>query len=800
MKKHLLKSIDSVELPLDLRISFDKVMDTYEKYTTEEYKDHPYYLAAHEMKAKYDGVPEFREGFANVDLIEENRELVDMLLEPLFPEVLSSNEIKAACIPFSFTAFKFTERFQKILENAGEGFDLQIRNFSNDHLYINACAFILNVVYGYNIDLHRPFFFDIPNKKTGTMKHYRVAFNADFSDIIPTKKAKKITEEDYKKLLDSFDNVELWKEMFPPGSYIFKGFGVMNLFDVTVDDTISSVQKNLLKANPNVFTDLQSNLANFYGIKDVKMGFSVFELGQNQECTHDIKLKKAFSLVFDVNKFEGCDKTFCSFTTKKIFTEYESVAISDVEKYGENTDHGVLYQKFKDKGIGSIIFIPIKTQNNDDLAILEIASPRPYELNSINKSKLIDIIEVFESAVERFSDEFKNVIEATIQEHYTAIHPTVKWRFYDAVTSCLKDTPNDHSHHDMGELEEIVFKDVYPLFGQSDITGSSIARNNAIQKDLSKQLNLAIEVIHAASEETELPIYQELEFRVEQYLNKVKFGLNAGDEIGILDFLRQDIYPVFNHLKTQSPKVAKWVSVYMDHIDPELHVVYDQRKNYENSVSLLNEKLANFIDERQDEAQAMFPHYFERYKTDGVEYNMYIGQSLVKNKTFDDVYLYNLRLWQLQLMCEMENVAHLTRNEMEHDLQVASLILVHSNPLAIKFRMDEKKFDVDGAYNIRYEIIKKRIDKAHIKGTNERLTVPGKIAIVYSQDKDAREYLKYITFLQSKNLLGEMEKLDIEDLQGVTGLKALRVEVIYKDDFDPTKKLDLNELISGIEI
>ena len=70
----------------------------------------------------------------------------------------------------------------------------------------------------------------------------------------------------------------------------------------------------------------------------------------------------------------------------------------------------------------------------------------------------------------------------------------------------------------------------------------------------------------------------------------------------------------------------------------------------------------------------------------------------------------------------------------------------------------------------------------------------------YSQDKDAREYLKYITFLQSKNLVGEMEMLEIEDLQGVTGLKALRVEVIYQDDFDPSKKLDLNELINGIEV
>lgn len=798
MKKDLPNLIAPVELPLDLNISFSKVMATYEKYTKEEYKDHPYYLAAKKMQDMYDAVPEFAEGFSDFSLIENNRDLVNMLLEPLFPEPLQDNEIKAACIPFSFSAFKYTKRFQKILENAGKDFELQIRNFNEDHLYIHSCAFILSAVYGYHIDLHRPFIFDIPDKKLGTSKHYRVAFNADFSEIIPTDKAKKITEEDYKRLLDSFDNIDLWKELFPPNSYIFKGFGIMNLFDVTVDDTISSVQKNLLKANPNIFEDLQGDLANFYGIKDIKMGFSVFEIGQ--DCHQDIKLKKAFSLVFDMNRFQGCDSTFCSTTTKKLFVDNESMAISDVERYGEETDKGVLYQRFKEKKIGSIIFIPIKTESNDDLAILEIASPRPYELNSINKSKLIDIVEVFQSAVERFSDEFKNVIEATIQEHYTAIHPTVKWRFYDAVTSCLKESPTHDKHELGGELEEIIFKDVYPLFGQSDITGSSIARNNAIQKDLSKQLNLAIEVIHAASEETELPIYQELEFRVEQYLNKVKTGLNAGDEIGILDFLRQDIYPVFNHLKTQSPKVAKWVSVYMDHIDPELHVVYDQRKDYENSVSLLNEKLAAFIDERQDEAQAMFPHYFERYKTDGVEYNMYIGQSLVKKQTFDDVYLYNLRLWQLQLMCEMENVANLARNEMDHDLQVASLILVHSNPLAIKFRMDEKKFDVDGAYNIRYEIIKKRIDKAHIKGTNDRLTVPGKIAIVYSQDKDAREYLKYITFLQSKNLLGKMERLEIEDLQGVTGLKALRVEVIYQDDFDPSKKIDMNELINGIEI
>ena len=181
----------------------------------------------------------------------------------------------------------------------------------------------------------------------------------------------------------------------------------------------------------------------------------------------------------------------------------------------------------------------------------------------------------------------------------------------------------------------------------------------------------------------------------------------------------------------------------------------------------------------------MFPHYFERYKTDGVDYNMYIGQSLINNKKYDAIYLYNLRLWQLQMMCEIENVAYNLKNQLDHPLEVASLILVHSTPLTIKFRMDEKRFDVDGAYNIRYEILKKRIDKAHIKNTNQRLTIPGKIAIVYSQDDEAEEYMKYIKHLQSKNFIKKgVESVEIEDLQGSTGLKALRITVNYKKDTD----------------
>lgn len=768
----------NAELPLQLYISFKQVFESFKKYASEEFKDHMYHKSAVDMVAELEKYPELIDGFSDFSLLEKYQEQIEIMLEPLFPAELTKNEIKAASIPFSFTSFKFTERFENIMQNAGDDFELTVRDFEDDMMYIMSCTFILNFYYGYKADLKRPFFFNIPDKNLGITKHYRAAFNGDFSEVTKTDEAPEITLDDYHELLDNVDNIEIWKEKFPPNSYVMKGFGIMNLFDVTADETIASIRTNLLRADDDLTEKLQHNIREFYNINDLMLGFSLFSF---EDEGNNMQIKKSESLVFEQGHQFACTAYFCGHITDRVFKKKEYVAISNVEKYGEHTRQNDFYQNLKKKGIGSIILIPIKSSDNENLAVLEIASPRPYELNSINQNKLKDILPAFEAAVERFSEEHKNILEATIQEHYTSIHDSVKWRFIDAAEKYQNEL---HSGVDYVKPDQIIFNDVYPLFGQADIKGSSSARNAAIREDLINQLNLAISVLDKACHGENLPIYKELMFRVEEYLSHLEEGLNAGDEIGILDFLKKDIYPVFKHIRDIDKDLSKEVDVYMDRLDPKLHVIYEKRKAYEDSVSMLNDKMAMFIDKKQQEAQGMFPHYFERYKTDGVEHDMYIGQSLVKKKKFDPIYLYNLRLWQLQMMVEMENVANSMRTCMPHDLQVASLILVHSNPMAIKFRMDEKQFDVDGAYNIRYEIIKKRIDKAHIKNTDERLTVPGKISIVYSQDKDAEEYLKYIKYLQSKNYLGKVEKLELENLQGISGLKALRIEVVYKKDFD----------------
>jgi hypothetical protein len=786
---------DGVELPLQLNISFKKVFVLFEKYAGKEYAAHPFHNAAINMVNLFRKTPELNDGFSDYTLLETYKEEIDLLLDPLFPEPLRSNEIKAVSVPFSFTSFKFSDRFKDILDNAGEDYELNVRNFEDNSMYIMACTFILGFVYGQRVDIKRPFHFDIPDKKTGTMKYYRAAFNGDFSEITPTENAPKLTNNDFKELLNNFGNIDLWKEKFPPNSYIFKGFGLVNLFDVTSEEMLSAIKANLLAGGDDLIFKLQNNLRDFYAIKDLKLGYSIFDNVNNTVC--EAALKQSNSIVLNKNTEIVCGSGyFCKGIMQKVFKDHETFIISDIDEYGVHTDKNPFYQSLYDSGIKSIILIPIKANHNEDLALLEIASPRSYELNSVNVNKLTDIIPVFEAAVKRVSEERQNVLEATIQEHYTSIHNSVKWRFYEAAEKYHIDNQTSED----AKLDEIVFKEVYPLYGQSDIKGSSTARNIAIKQDLTTQLTLAISVLEDACKTEKLPIYNELMFRVSSYLNDVQDGLNAGDEVSILDFLNKDIYPVFNHIREISSKHSEKVTVYMNRLDKNLKVVYEKRKEYEDSVMLLNDKLAKFIDKKQKKAQEMFPHYFERYKTDGVEYNMYIGQSITKTKSFDKLYLYNLRLWQLQLTYEMENVAYYERKNMKNDLRVASLILVHSNAMAIKFRMDEKQFDVDGAYNIRYEIIKKRIDKAYIKGTEDRLTVPGKIAIVYSQDKDALEYTKYINYLQSKKQLGKLEHLELEDLQGASGLKALRVEVLYKKNFkEENTTFSFDDLIKEIE-
>jgi len=762
------------ELPFKIKFNFEKIINHWR--TVSESGLEEANIAKALLAKITKNAPILLSAFEDIAIIEKHQEEIKALLAPLFPTLTTLNDIKAVTIPFTPILFNVSERLNNILDTKGNH-QITIRQDHADRSYINACIFILNFKYGTNINNKRAFYFDIANKQTGIINHYRAFMNADFSSFIPAKDFKPLSSEEIKELVDNFDDIASWKKKIPPSSFTYEGFTLVKLFDVTEEEAISALKVDLLKKDalqsPDTVEKIRTRLSSLLSVDNLKIGFAAYnnEKGVLKPLGHRFWNSLTLSSVLEA----ASESTFCHSSHACLFRQKKILVYSDCMK--KNIMGEPLFSKLRDNNIKSYIAIPL-IYDGEIVGLFELGSEETNKLNAITVNKLQQIIFLFTTALMRSIDESETKIEAIVQQQFTAIHPTVSWRFFDAAENLIKRKQVDPK----AIIEEIEFPEVFPLFGQSDIRGSSTERNKAIQADMVEQLNLAKNILDLAIERYHLPIYNQLKYKLDTSIAQMEKGLRAGDEVEVLEFLKKDIYPIFRYFRTLDKEINEAVVAYKQALDEDLGVIYNKREEYEQSVRLINSSISDYLEIAQVKAQEMFPHYFEKYKTDGVEHNIYIGQSIVNQETFNELHLQNLRLWQLMTICEIENLMEFEiKPKLKIPLSIASLVLVHHTPITIKFRQEEKRFDVEGAYNIRYEIMKKRIDKATIKGTSERLTQTGKIAIIYSQDKESREYRQYIEYLQSiKYITENVEWVDLGDLQGVSGLKAIRVEVIYQ--------------------
>lgn len=785
---------DNIESPFIIKVSFNKYLNQYEDFI---HSDNDFIVAnARRVLKIAEENPVLREGFSDYQLFKTYEKEITGILQDAFNPILAKNEIKTASIPFYNITFNASERFKSILKIAGDDFELQIKNMPTDQKYIVACAIILNFCHGYNINFKRPFFYEIPDIN-GIMRYYKILYNADFTEIIPKETAPKITQADYDELLDNFENIELWKEKFPPNSYEFKGFVISNIFDVTDDQSISNIKSSLIGEEKRKDESFMENFHEIFrsllGLKDIRVGFSVY----NKEEDSFERVYGTGMNSFLLNQLDTaqCADSLCNWSYNRLLNQKKYFSVSDVKHSFKRSEGQAPHIKIlHQQGIQSAIFAPI-ANDNGLMGILEIVSEEPKVLNSINANKLVDIMPFIVSAVERSKNEEENLIKAIIQKECTSIHSSVYWKFEREAKKFIKDKFNRKKP----SFNKIAFEKIYPLYGQIDIKGSSEARNWATQQDLSLQLKAVKTIFIEASKIEELPIYEQFIYQIDDFLKGLETQFQVDSEQQISAFFSDEIESVLKHLYI-TDKLKPLLDSYFESINDDLGALYHNRKDYDDTIASINKEMASMLDAKQVEAQLMYPHYFERFKTDGVEHNMYIGESITKEDSFNPIYLYNLRLWQLQVMIEMENSYYQMQSNFPVALDVASMILVFNQPLSISFRMDEKLFDVDGTYNARYEIVKKRVDKAFIKGTTERVTQKGKISILYSQKEDEREYLRYIKFLQSKKYLDDdIEIVELQDLQAVTGLKAIRVSVLYHKNKDDKAFYTYQDLMKEIK-
>jgi hypothetical protein len=538
-------------------------------------------------------------------------------------------------------------------------------------------------------------------------------------------------------------------------------------------EAINNIKNYLLHLDSfndvETFSKLQEEVRKLIGVPGISIGITPFFF---------INDRFVFSAIHSVN----------SLFLKNLETQEEKEKASEGLKihFNQNqaplvipeiTEEALLSFSFvnhlRQQGWNGLIVCPLRN-HNELIGVLEIVAAEPGVITEDILKKIDIALPLFELAVNRTWAALDAKIDKVIKEQFTAIQPSVEWRFTEGALNYLLKSEADEE----AKLDPIQFDNVYPLYGSIDIRNSSTERNKAIQKDMLEQLDLASAIIVIAKKEKSFPLLTEVEFKIKKFRHSISNIILSDDEIAINQFFKKEVVELLHQLKDIYPSLEEEITNYFNSTNSIVDMVYHHRKEFDESIMVINKALARFMDKEQQAAQQIYPHYFERFVTDGLDFNMYVGQSIAPRIPFTDFYLRNLKLWQLSTLARAAVLTHNLVNSLPVQLQTTQLILAHHYPISISFRAAERKFDVEGAYNIRYEIIKKRIDKVHLKDTNERLTQPGKIAIVFSQPDEAAEYLKYIEFLTEQGLLkDDVERLDLEELQGVSGLKALRVAV-----------------------
>jgi hypothetical protein len=721
--------------------------------------------------------PELAGPIQDFAIFEKHKDIIDGLMAAVFPPAAWDQAYGAALVPFDLVSVYETPAFRRLLMADDRNLRGRI-NIDAETLGLARLRFaykvVLERVYGVVLDVDYPLVMTVPDPETGLDRHFKISFDPTFLQVHVVGERPPFSDADRERLHDLFLDVRPLLELLPPDRFVIEGFTILRAVDVTDQEVLSSIKRDLIDRESIVshakFGALQDKLRTLFRRPELHLSLAALDgervliLNSGAELEH--------SCIFaDSAHHEKAE--FLGTIYHRAVQNGRPIVIKDLAAM---PDRHPIEDQIVAAGIHGLVVAPLQYQDRM-IGTIELASPVVGDFTPMHLPKLAEILPLFSMAVQRSIEELNNRVQAFIKEKCTAIHPTVEWRFRRAVLDTIE-RQRDDALDSQTELDPIVFPDVFPLYALADIRGSSTQRALAIQSDLLAQLRLAGAVVDAAYHTKLLPVLDELRYRIAKADAQIERGLKSGDEVGVIGFLRKDVERLFAHLETFGPTVRERIGAYRAALDPRLGAVYHERRRFEESVTRLAESISSYLDLEEQTAQAMFPHYFEKQKTDGVDYQIYVGASLLEDGQYDPLYLKNLRLWQLMVSCGIARRAEQIKERLPVPLEATHLVLVQHAPLAIRFRFDEKRFDVDGAYDIRYEIVKKRIDKALIKGTAERVTQPGKIAIIYSQPGEAVEYRGYLEYLQSLgNLRRGVEELELEELQGVHGLRALRVTV-----------------------
>jgi len=640
-------------------------------------------------------------------------------------------------------------------------------------------SFLLDEFYDFNVNKKSEMIHQVLDKETSLIKYYRVNLDTRFVKVTAEKPLPDINFDILQLNLNEISGLETLMKLIPLDMFQFNGFSIITITDVTTEYAVEKIKDILVnghgKADENSYQPVVQSLKSIAGSNELEFGLlPLFRV--NNKLVEDIDAY-CHSIIFSQGKQQGIMKTFFLPLVERFIANPKLIYFKDLEVFGPAQQQ--VAELLQAAHLKSYALLPV-FYNNKLAGAFEIYTRQSRLLDERIFTRLEPAMPLIAQLLQNSVDEFDTKINDTIRDKFTSLQPSVQWKFNEAAWDHIYRSKQDGKP---AEVQKIGFKQVYPLYGAVDMRNSTLERNKAVLMDLQYQFEQLQAVFRVMKEKSGFGLTEEFIFKCNKWQNVFQGIFTTNDEIRLNQFLTEEAHPFLRHFRNTNPAVSGAIDTYFEAIEQGKGKAWQYRQQLEDSMQTINNAVNNYLDLMNAELQKAYPCYFEKFRTDGVEYDIYIGQSISPEKPFDIVYLKNLRLWQLTSMAAIAKISHSLLPRIKVALETTQLIFIYSNPIDISFRNDERRFDVEGGYNIRYHIIKKRIDKVTLKNSRERLTQPGKIALIYFNQKDADEYISFINHLQEKKILkDDLEYLDLEELQGVSGLKALRVGVDTEDD------------------
>jgi hypothetical protein len=228
--------------------------------------------------------PELLEPITDHAVIARHRELIDVLMSVAFPQASWEQAYAAAMIPFKMQSFYATPAFER-LGLADDGTlrgRLNVDPQTTAHVkLLHAYACILQRVYGIELNFEYPLIFTTADPDTGLDRHLKPNVDGRFVEVKTLGEVPRLTDDAKQHLFANLADPRVWMELLPPQHFVFQGFTILTAEDVTDQEVLSSLKRDLIEKESIIsnarFRNLQDRLRTLFRKPDLRFGLAALQ-------------------------------------------------------------------------------------------------------------------------------------------------------------------------------------------------------------------------------------------------------------------------------------------------------------------------------------------------------------------------------------------------------------------------------------------------------------------------------------------------------------------------------------------